>query len=29
MKLNIHSLAGVGFGAALAIMLSVDVEAAP
>lgn len=29
MKLNIQSLAGAGFGAALAIMLSVDVEAAP
>jgi hypothetical protein len=29
MKINIHRLAGVGFGAALAIMLSVDVEAAP
>jgi hypothetical protein len=29
MKLNIQRLAGVGFGVALAIMLSVDVEAAP
>ena len=29
MKINIRRLAGVGFGAALAIMLSVDVEAAP
>ena len=29
MKIIIHRLAGVGFGAALAIMLSVDVEAAP
>ena len=29
MKRNIHRLAGVGFGAALAIILSVDVEAAP
>ena len=29
MKINIHRLAGVGFGAALAIILSVDVEAAP
>jgi hypothetical protein len=29
MKINIHRLAGVGFGAVLAIMLSVDVEAAP
>ena len=29
MRINIHRLAGVGFGAALAILLSVDVEAAP
>jgi hypothetical protein len=29
MKRIIHRLAGVGFGAALAIILSVDVEAAP
>jgi hypothetical protein len=29
MKINFHRLAGVGFGAALAIMLGVDVEAAP
>jgi hypothetical protein len=29
MKINIRRLAGVGFGAALAIMLSVDVEATP
>jgi hypothetical protein len=29
MEINIRRLAGVGFGAALAIMLSVDVEAAP
>jgi hypothetical protein len=29
MKINIHRLAGAGFGAALAIMLSVDVDAAP
>jgi hypothetical protein len=28
MKINIHRLAGVGFGAVLAIMRSVDVEAA-
>ena len=29
MKINLHRLAGTGFGAALAIMLSVDVDAAP
>jgi hypothetical protein len=29
MKINIQRLAGVSFGAALAIMLGVDVEAAP
>jgi len=29
MRMNIQSLAGVCFGAALAIVLSVDVEAAP
>ncbi len=29
MKINIQRLAAVGFGAALAIMLSVDAEAAP
>ncbi len=29
MKINIQRLAGVGFGATLAIMLSVDVEACP
>jgi hypothetical protein len=29
MKINLHRLAGMGFGAALAIMLSVDVDAAP
>jgi hypothetical protein len=29
MKVNIQRLAGVGFGATLAIMLSVDVEACP
>ena len=29
MRMTIHKLAGAGIGAALAIMLSVDVEAAP
>jgi len=29
MKINLHRLAGTCFGAALAIMLSVDVDAAP
>ena len=29
MKVNIQRLAGVGFGATLPIMLSVDVEACP
>ena len=29
MKMNIHRLSGVSFGAALALMLSFDVEAAP
>jgi hypothetical protein len=29
MRMNIHRLAGVCFGAALAIVLGVDVEAAP
>jgi len=29
MKINLHRVAGTGFGAALAIMLSVDVDAAP
>ena len=29
MRMTIHRLAGVGIGSALAIMLSVDVEAAP
>ncbi len=29
MKINLHRLAGTGFGAALAIMLCVDVDAAP
>ena len=29
MRMTIHKFAGAGIGAALAIMLSVDVEAAP